>query len=158
MLSTPLNERGIAEHVLFHEPFFLYVNGKHPLAQRNRIKISDLDVGPLWLLEDGHCFKNQVVRFCSLTKMAGAYDNIHFEGGSLETLRQLVRQTPSFTLIPELFARRLPESEKKSMLRPFVAPGPSREVSLVFRRDQWKKEIIAALQQSITDSVLIRPV
>ena len=153
LLSTPLHEAGIVEQVLFQEPFFLYVNPRHALANRAAVDLKDLEGGRMWLLEDGHCFKNQVVRFCSSAKLTGAYANIHFEGGSLETLRQLVKQSPSFTLVPELFIHHLPSAERKTMIRPFRAPMPSREVSLAFRRNHWKKEIIAALRQSILDSL-----
>jgi LysR family hydrogen peroxide-inducible transcriptional activator len=153
LLSTPLNEQGISEHVLFREDFFLYVNPRHPLSKRKVLAISDLEESHMWLLEDGHCFKNQVVRFCSLIQGAGAIPNVHFEGGSLETLRQLVKQTSTFTLIPELFMRRLPSREQTTMVRPFRAPAPHRDVSLVFRRDHWKREIVTALEQSILESL-----
>jgi len=151
LLSTPLHEPGIIEQVLFQERFFLYTNPRHPLAKRAAVDLKDLDGGRMWLLEDGHCFKNQVVRFCSSAKLTGAYANIHFEGGSLETLRQLVKQSPSFTLVPELFVHHLSNAERKAMVRPFRGPTPSREVSLAFRRNHWKKEIISAMSQSILD-------
>ena len=122
LLSTPLHEPGIVEQVLFQEPFFLYVNPSHPLAKRTAIDLKDLEGERMWLLEDGHCFKNQVVRICSSAKLAGAYPNVHFEGGSLETLRQLVKLGPSFTLVPELFVHNLPSAERKAMVRPFRAP------------------------------------
>ena len=153
LLSTPLHEAGIMEQILFQEPFLLYVNPRHPLAKREVVDLKDLEGGRMWLLEDGHCFKNQVVRFCSTAKLTKAYTNVHFEGGSLETLRQLVKQSPSFTLVPELFVHHLPGAERKTMVRPFSAPPPSRQVSLAFRRNHWKKEIIAAMRQSILDSL-----
>ena len=153
LLSTPLHEQGIVEQVLFQEPFFLYVNPKHPLAKRAVVDLEDLEGGRMWLLEDGHCFKNQVVRFCSSARLTRAYANVHFEGGSLETLRQLVKLGPSFTLVPELFVHNLPSAERTFMVRPFRAPAPSREVSLAFRRNHWKKDIIAALRQTILEAL-----
>jgi len=153
LLSTPLQEEGITERPLFMEPFLIYVNPHHPLAKKERIRLADIEGQETWLLQDGHCFKNQVVRLCSRATSPSTFANVRFEGGSLDTLLNLVRKTPSFTLIPALFAEDLPASERRTMIRPFRSPAPQREVGLAYRRGHWKRDLLIALEKTILDSL-----
>jgi LysR family transcriptional regulator, hydrogen peroxide-inducible genes activator len=149
ILATPLHESGLKEKVLFYEEFFLYVGAEHSLSKRKRIREEELDGREMWLLQDGHCLRNQVVKICSIRGESGVFKNIRFEGGNLETLRYLVKNSNSYTLIPQLFANTLPEGEKKHLVKEFEQPTPSREISLVCRRDQWKGDILSALEKTL---------
>jgi len=149
ILATPLNETGIRERPLFYEPFSLYVNGTHALARAKRIREKELDGSDMWLLQDGHCLRNQVVKVCSIKREKGVFKNVHFEGGNLETLRYLIRTSRGCTLMPRLFLNTLSESEKREFVREFEHPAPHREVSLVYRRDQWKSDILDAIERSV---------
>jgi LysR family hydrogen peroxide-inducible transcriptional activator len=153
ILATPLNAKGIKKQVLFYEPFYAYVNPEHHLAKVNTVKIDQLTTDDLWLLKDGHCFRNQVINFCSLDDKEGMFNNVVFEGGSLDTLRFLVRDSGGYTLVPQLFAENLPEQERRGMIKPFAKPVPIREVSIVYSRDQWKTDILAALEQTIKQTL-----
>ena len=153
ILATPLNTKGIKKQVLFYEPFYAYVNPQHHLAKADTVKIDQLTTDDLWLLKDGHCFRNQVINFCSLDDKEGMFNNVVFEGGSLDTLRFLVRDSGGFTLVPQLFAENLPEQERRAMIKPFAKPVPIREVSIVYSRDQWKTDILAALEQTIKQTL-----
>jgi LysR family hydrogen peroxide-inducible transcriptional activator len=149
ILATPLHEPGLKERPLFYEPFYLYVSKNHALHARKRIKEDDLSAKDMWLLEDGHCFRNQIVRYCSLKGQDGVFPNVQFEGGNIDTLRYLVRKSQGYTLVPALFVENLTEAEKRDYVREFEKPQPAREVSLVYRRDQWKKDVLKALEDTI---------
>ena len=150
ILATPLHETGLRERPLFYEPFFLYVAKHHALNLRKRIKEEDLHGDEMWLLQDGHCLRTQVARFCSLKETDHTvFPSVQFEGGNLDTLRNIIRKSRGYTLVPFLFVETLSESEKRDFVREFEKPVPSREVSLVFRRDQWKSDLLKALQETI---------
>ena len=149
ILATPLHESGLREQPLYYEPFQLYVSKSHPLNARKRIKDEDLSGDSMWLLADGHCFRNQIARFCSLKNQDGVFPNVHFEGGNIDTLRNLIRKSAGYTLVPALFTESLPESERRDYIREFEKPVPTREISLVFRRDQWKSDLLKALEESV---------
>lgn len=151
ILATPLHESGIREKPIYYEPFQLYVSKSDPLNARKRIKEEDLSGDHMWLLADGHCFRNQIARFCSLKNQDGVFPNVHFEGGNIDTLRNLIRKSQGYTLVPALFTESLAESEKRDFVREFEKPVPAREVSLVYRRDQWKSDILQALEESIRE-------
>ena len=149
LLATPLHEAGLKELPLFYEAFYLYVSKSHPLNHRKKIRESDLSGSDMWLLEDGHCFRNQIVRYCAPQARDHVFPNIQFEGGNIDTLRNLIRKSESYTLVPSLFVETLSEAEKRDYIREFEKPIPTREVSLVYRRDQWKSDLIKALQETI---------
>ncbi|MBX7232550.1 MAG: hydrogen peroxide-inducible genes activator [Bdellovibrionales bacterium] len=153
ILVTPLHGSGLVEKPLFYEKFYLYLGREHELFHRKRIKEEELDGSDMWLLQDGHCLRNQVVKICSIKNEKGVYRNIQFEGGNLETLRYLVKKSRGTTLIPQLFVNTLPETEQEMFVKEFEPPVPNRQVSLVYRRDQWKLGILQALEKVILENL-----
>lgn len=151
--ATPLHEKGIRERPLYYETFYLYVSSHHALHERKRVREDDLNPADMWLLEDGHCFRNQVARYCSLKGEQSVFPNVRFQGGNLDTLRQLVRKAKGYTLVPALLVETLSDSERREHIREFELPQPTREVSLVYRRDQWKKDILDALVRTISENL-----
>ena len=152
ILASPLGEAQLRERVLYYESFLVYAHQNHPLLHKAQLSPSDLKSDDIWLLEDGHCLRNQIISFCSLPSSTRIYPNIHFEGGSLDTLRQVILKNGGYTLIPKLFGEQLPKKEQ-AWIRPFQAPAPMREIALVFNRHQWKKDILKALQISIQNNI-----
>lgn len=154
LLVTPLKNNNIIERVLFYEPFYLYASTSSPTTKRKIVKESDLTENDVWLLDEGHCFRNQVIKFCSLSgKAPSVIKNVRFQSGNLETLKNMVRTQGGYTFLPHLATLALSPSEKKNMLRPFQSPAPSREVSLVHSRSFLKENIIEAMQNEIISSM-----
>ncbi len=154
VLATPLGAEGFAEEPLYVEPFKLYVSKGHPLASRASCSKRDLDGDGLWLLNDGHCFKDQVVRYCSLGDGdKSLFRNVHFRSGNLDTLRRLVRQGHGYTLIPAFMTAYMGEGEIKAHVRSFSSPEPARQISLVSRRGHWKQAVRRALRETVLKSL-----
>lgn len=151
--ATPLQESSLKETPLFYEPFEAYIAAGHALARKKTVREQDLSDGDMWLLQDGHCFRNQVIRFCGLKETPGYFKNIHFEAGNLETLRNIIRRTGGYTLIPQLFAEGLDRAERAKHVRPFSGSVPAREVSLICRRDAWKQDIVDGIREVIGKSL-----
>lgn len=154
ILATPLEEPGFKEHPLYYEPFFLYLSEGHTLLKKQTLTAQDLDENEMWLLQDGHCFKSQMAHFCSLnTHHDSVFKNIHFQSGSLDSLRALVKANKGYTMIPALMVDTLSDSEIRKHVRPFRPPVPTREISFVYRRDHWKLDIIRAIEDSVRISL-----
>ncbi|MBH47200.1 MAG: DNA-binding transcriptional regulator OxyR [Halobacteriovorax sp.] len=150
LLVTPLKNNHIIERVLFYEPFYLYASSNSPVAKKKTVKESDLNENEVWLLDEGHCFRNQVIKFCSIKgKAPTVLKNVRFQSGNLETLKNMVRTQGGYTFLPYLATLGLSASEKSKMLRAFQNPAPSREVSIVHSRSFLKENIIEALQNEI---------
>jgi LysR family hydrogen peroxide-inducible transcriptional activator len=149
LLVTPLRDERILERHLFYEPFYAYVSNGHPLSKRQILTESDLDTENLWLLEEGHCFREQVLKVCSLDKSASVLPNVEFTSGNLETLKNLIKKNSGYTLLPELAVTELPADEYQQYIKKFKKPVPTREVSLVHSRSFLKETIIQALEEVI---------
>jgi len=149
LLVTPLYDDKIIERVLFYERFFVFASDTHELAKRKVINESDLDANSVWLLEEGHCFRDQVIKVCSLNRRHNVHENINFESGNLETLINLIRRGRGYTLLPELATMNLPSEELKKNVKKFKSPVPTREVSLVHSRTFLKQNILDALETEI---------
>lgn len=150
--ATPLKNDKLLERPLYYEPFVGYIPKNHRLSGLNEIQSEDIENEPLLVLEDGHCFRNQVLSMCSL-KNNGKKNSFQFKSGSFETLVNLSNQGMGMTLVPYLNAQNLNE-ENKQNLKHFPSPPPAREISLVYPKNQLKLHIIGALNKSI--SAIIR--
>ena len=64
-------------------------------------------------------------------------EKIHYEAGSIETLKNLVEKNFGITIVPELATYNLTASQKKR-LRYFKPPTPVREISIVTHRQYVK--------------------
>jgi LysR family hydrogen peroxide-inducible transcriptional activator len=150
LLATPLGVSSLREKPLFYEPFYLYVSPSHPLYKaKSSIKEEDLDGKDVWLLNEGHCLRDQVLRVCSLKSGPGVFTNVQFESGNLETLIHLVTHGHGYTFLPYLAMQTLRDPTRKRLIRSFSAPAPSREISLVYHRDQYKQAVLSALSEEI---------
>ncbi len=149
LLVTPLENEQLIERHLFFEPFYCYLHKDHALSKKKLISAADLDSSDLWLLSEGHCFREQMLKVCSTDSSNKALPTIRFESGNLDTLIKLVNTNTGFTLLPRLAVDELTEAEVAEHVRKFKSPVPTREVSLVYSRSFLKENIISALEDSI---------
>ena len=148
--ATPLLQEKIKERVLYFEPFVGYVPKSHRLNSKNKLDRTDLDINDILLLEDGHCFRDNVVNICKNLKNSNAKDSFQLESGSFETLIKLSNEGFGMTLLPYLNTLDFSEKEQKEYLRYFNEPSPAREVSLLYKKSELKMQIINALYDSIS--------
>lgn len=150
VIATPADRGNIFEEELYYEPFLGYVSEDHPLAKKDRLSVDDLEITNLWLLNEGHCFRDQTVKLCKKFRKDKLDDpKIEFESGNLETLKQLVEQNFGMTLLPYLAKNQINERCAKAHLRYFDDPVPRRKVRVVYGREYLKKNIIEAFKQEI---------
>jgi LysR family transcriptional regulator, hydrogen peroxide-inducible genes activator len=153
ILVTPLKEEKIIEKPLFYEEMMIYVNPESKLHKKKEITLKDIAIPEIWLLSDGHCFRDQVVNLCSFLGTVDSQLPFHFEAGSLETLMNIVDREGGITLIPELATLGMSE-QKKDNVRSFSNLKPLREVSLVYSRHFAKHKLINLLWREIKDAFL----
>jgi len=150
LLVTPLTQENLIERVLFYEEFFLFCDPSSKLFNKKKVGADQINNESLWILDEGHCFRDQVLKICKYKgKRKG---DIQFQSGNLETLKNMVKSWGGETLLPKLAVDQLDSSEKK-WIRSFVNPVPTREVSLVHNRIYLKEKFIEALQEVIINSL-----
>src|SRR5215213_2387117 len=148
ILVTPLQEPGIREDVLFYEELVAYVSKNNAAYLKNYVLAKDIDPNKLWLLEEGHCFRSQIVNLCELRKKTKDGSHFDYEAGSIETLRRMVELNDGITILPELATLDM-TAKQQQHLRYFKSPAPMREVSMVVHRHFVKKKLIEVLKHEI---------
>ncbi len=151
LLATPLSMRDIKEEPLFNEGFQLLFSNGHPLLKEKEIREQDLRLEEAWLLKEGHCLRSQVLQLCRASK-TNEERAVFFEGGSIETLVNLLQRMDGFTVVPELAVAHF-SGETQKRLRPLKGKRPVREISLVTGPFALKNSIADALRQTLLDSL-----
>ena len=144
ILSTPLQDPKILEVPLYYEKFVAYISPMEPIYERTELSATDMPLDKLWVLEEGHCLRNQVFNFCNKKQL----HNTIYEAGSIDTLVKIVDINGGYTIIPELHIELLSEKQKLN-LREIVDPEATREISVVIRHDFVREGILNAVAECV---------
>lgn len=145
LIATPVEQRGVLEEPLFEEPLVGYVSPGHRLYDESTIRAADLHLDDLWVMSEGHCFRDQTLELLRGETPAQAGSKaVQFESGNLETLQRLVDRGYGMTLLPWL-AVQGEGSHAPESVRPFEDPAPTRTVRLVCTEILAKKHLVKAL-------------
>lgn len=147
--NEPL-ESNLEGTLLFYEEFFCYVSKKEAVYRKNLIRTADISDERLWLLDEGHCFREQLMRFCQREQVKLHQAAYHL--GSLETFMHMVESGYGMTFIPELATLQLCP-EQKDLVRTFAIPRPTREIYFVTRKDFVRFALSKLLIEHIRESV-----
>ena len=135
---------------LFYEQFFAYVSREDALFNNEVIRTSDLNGEQLWLLDEGHCFRDQLERFCQLK--AARASQLAYHLGSMETFMRMVESGKGVTFIPELAVLQLGDAQKE-LVRSFAIPCPTRQVVLLTNKNFIRHTLLEVLVKEIKLSV-----
>ena len=152
LLVTPLQDNSIIEYPLFYEELVAYVSKSNAAFKKNYVLADDIDLKELWLLEEGHCFRSQIISLCELKKQSNLQSHFEYEAGSVETLRKMVEMNKGITILPELATIDF-SVKQQNMIRHFKSPAPVREVSLVTHRNYVKKKLVDVLKEEVLKSL-----
>ncbi|MFA5669937.1 MAG: LysR substrate-binding domain-containing protein [Balneolaceae bacterium] len=141
------------EEELYLEPFLAYVYAEHEFASKNKLCVDDLYSQDLWLLNEGHCFRDQTLKLCKQTNDKRQKSAVTFESGNLETLKRLVEKNFGITLMPYLAMQDHDTSCANGVVKEFMDPVPTRKIRLVYSREFLKKNIITAFSETIKASI-----
>lgn len=142
-------ELGDVEHaIVASDPFVLALPQAHPLAKGRgpveRRELRDVDV---LLLDDGHCFREQALSFCSRARAK----ELAFRATSLSTLVQMVASGAGATLLPAL-SLSTEAARADLVLRPLADPVPTRTLGLVWRKRSPLVTSLEAVARAILEA------
>ena len=147
ILVTPLHNDNLAEFYLFDEAFVVYSSHNF---DKQYLLAEDINPNELWLLQEGHCFRSQIMNLCELRRNSSAA--FEYESGSIETLKQLVDKQNGTTILPDLATLNLSETQR-GRIKQFAAPPPVREVSIVVQKDYIRHGLVQALRNEVLANV-----
>jgi LysR family hydrogen peroxide-inducible transcriptional activator len=130
IVALPFVLPGVKTEVVYEEPFSVVVPEGHPWETRKSVKPAELAEANLLVLNNGHCFRDQVLEACP-----GQSNTAQPEGragSSLETIRNMVASGLGVSVLP---ASALTTRYASKLLKvvPFTHPIPSRKVALAWR-------------------------
>ncbi|MCF2708697.1 hydrogen peroxide-inducible genes activator [Bacteroides pyogenes] len=150
IVASRSDDRMLREETLFYEQFYAYVSRGEALFKKELIRTADVTGERLWLLDEGHCFRDQLVKFCRME--AVKISQMAYRLGSMETFMRMVESGKGITFIPELAFLQLTD-EQRELVRPFAIPRPTREIVLVTDKDFIRVSLLAVLKEEILAAV-----
>ena len=136
---------------LFYEKYIGYVSREDDLFKKEVIRTADVASSrELWLLDEGHCFRDQMVRFCQMK--SSQTSQLAYNLGSMETFMRMVESGMGITFIPELAEMQLSEPQKE-LVRPFAIPIPTRELILITNKNFIRQTLLDTVVKEIQASV-----
>lgn len=151
ILSTPISATDLETEILYVEDLRLY--GYLPNGE-TRISHAALSNQRIFLLQDGHCLRDQIIQLCDLKKLKSLPSNLSVESNTFDTLLNIVDTFQGMTLLPSLYLNQLNEGRKQHLLEIYDG-SLKREVSICYYRPYAKWNIIRRLQTEIAE--LVKP-
>ena len=147
ILATIEGLEDYEQTTLFYEKYIAYVARTDALFQKEVIRTADVAQSrELWLLDEGHCFRDQMVRFCQMKSSQSS--QMAYNLGSMETFMRMVESGMGITFIPELAEMQLSQPQKE-LTRPFAIPVPTRQLILITRRDFIRRTLLDVIVKEI---------
>jgi LysR family hydrogen peroxide-inducible transcriptional activator len=97
------------------------------------------------LLDNGHCFSNQVAEACPGSRKS---NNVQ-HGTSLETIRNMVVAGMGITVLPASANSARYRSRLLTVI-PFEKPVPTRRIALAWRKSFTRTQAVAVLAEAIS--------
>lgn len=152
IVSLPLEDKNLIEIPLYDEHFVVY---NHQESARTSMDIDELDTEKLWLLEEGHCMRNQIVNICNSNRLKnGIHNNLEYKSGSINTLLKFVNLNKGTTLLPYLSTLDFSREEQNKIVE-INGPKLARSIGLVVHPHFIKKKILNSLKEEIMNNIPI---
>ncbi|MBB6276423.1 hydrogen peroxide-inducible genes activator [Porphyromonas circumdentaria] len=150
IIASDPEQSDIRYSQLYYEEFLGYVSRNEKIYSSSVVRTSEVDPQRMWLLDEGHCFRDQLVRFCQLK-----YQNkskLTYSEGNLISFMHIVEAGQGLTFIPKLAERYL-DTNQRTLVRPFAIPRPVRGIYLAYRKDFVRQSVLTLFEESIRSSV-----
>ena len=149
ILSTPIASTEVETELLYVEDLCVY--GHLPAGKRSIEKV-ELAKQRMFLLQEGHCLRDQIIQLCDLKKNKSLPSNLSVESNTFDTLLNLVDEFNGLTVLPALYVGQMSEVRKSHLIE--LKEGTlTREVSLAYYRPYAKWNILNRLKAEIAEIV-----
>lgn len=142
LVILPVPHAWVRTVTLFDEELVLAVPRTHPLAERERIRVADLDRLPLVMFRDGYDLREATLAAC---REAGVRPTLALEGGEMDGVLALAAAGLGAAVVP---AGVVGEDARLRAVR-FDAPGLRRTVGLATRADRTPSRATRVLAEAL---------
>ncbi len=155
IMATPIEAGYLQYTPMFYEPLVAYMSEDNKLFSKKTLVPEDIDPTETWILNEGHCLRNQVLNLCTGNKGNSKNKQFQYHTGSLETLKKMVEVNRGITILPELSIFDF-NDEQMERVRYFKKPDPVREISMVIHRVDLKKQLIESFTAALLAAIPAR--
>lgn len=152
ILASPVKSNTLNEQHLYNEELVVYASPGESVLSKKVLIPNDINADHLWLLEEGHCLRSQILNICEMRKKDLRSGILEYNAGSIDSLIKLVDQNEGITILPELAVLYM-SPKQKTCIRHFKAPVPVREICLAVNKHFVKARILNVLCREITDNI-----
>ncbi len=149
IIASPLDDEDTFSYPLYSEELMVY-GVQDP--SKTTMSHDDLKNSNIWLLEEGHCLKDQVVATCGLSEKQVRHVGLDIQCSSFTTLVGLVDDFGGYTLLPELYVK-IMSHRRRSLTRSLKKPEPLRQIDMVVHRPFVKKTLVDAFIATIRNEM-----
>lgn len=146
IVALPISEPSLTEIPLFEERFVLVRPDSEACAPVPNAE--GLREMRLLLLEEGHCFRDQALSFCSMQTVR-PWEGL--DGSSLSTLVQMVGMGLGVTLLPEMAVDVEARSAAVDVVS-FAEPQPSRTIGIIWRKTSPLSDQLMQIAELVRDA------
>jgi LysR family hydrogen peroxide-inducible transcriptional activator len=148
VMALPVLDDKLHVEKLFTEPLVVAVPAGHRLAAKEVARFGDLADEPFLLLDDLHCFGDQVLSLC---RRGGRFEpQVACKGEQIGTLLALVSGGVGVTVVPRMAAEAEPSKTRE--YRPLAAPAPTRTLCAVWHKHRYRPPAVRAFVELLKSS------
>ena len=146
VIALPFEISGTESIPLYDEEFNVVVPKNHAWSKKKEIVAKDLSSEKVLLLNNEHCFSEQVVDACpELSKKSEV-----LQGNSLETIRNMVASNLGISVLPKT-ATAINYNNPLVKVIPFKKPVPFRRIAIAYRKSTVRMEAIEKFVLALKD-------
>jgi LysR family transcriptional regulator, hydrogen peroxide-inducible genes activator len=144
IIALPIPAKYLEVEELFEEELLLVLPPDHPLVEKEKIRLSDVEPCPFVLLDEAHCLSDTIVSFCRQR----SFQPVAVERTSqLAMVQELVSLSHGVSMIPAL-ARQLDQSNRR-VYRSFAGRKPTRTLAVVWNPYRFQSRLLKAFRERL---------
>ncbi len=141
ILALPVPAEYLEVGELFEEELLLVLPPDHPLVEKAKIRLSDVEPYPFVLLDEAHCLSDNIVSFCRQR----SFQPVAVERTSqLVMVQELVSLSHGVSMIPAM-ARQVDQSDRR-VYRSFSGRKPTRTVAVAWNPYRFQSRLLRAFR------------
>jgi LysR family hydrogen peroxide-inducible transcriptional activator len=140
VMALPIRDDRLHVETLYSEPLVMALPAKHRLAAKTEVKLADVMDEPFILLDEMHCFGDQVLSLC---RRGGLEPKVVCRGEQIATLLAMVAAGQGVSVVPEMAA--VGDASPKRVYRPLGKPTPTRTLCAVWHKQRYRPPSLRAM-------------
>ena len=144
VMALPIRDDRLHVEKLYSEPLVVALPAGHRLAAKAEVKLADVVDEPFILLDDVHCFGDQVLSLC---RRGGIEPKVVCRGEQIVTLLAMVAAGQGVTVVPEMAA--VGDTSPQRVFRPLGKPAPTRTLCAVWHKQRYRPPSLRAFVETV---------